>query len=118
MDGDAFVFLLFLVGLGFVVAGLMSRDKAKWAASQARRAEERYCPQCGTVAGPEFRKSGSTSVEVLLWLFFLVPGVIYSIWRKSTERFVCPKCEQTGMIPLDSPNAQAALKAKAATTQN
>jgi predicted RNA-binding Zn-ribbon protein involved in translation (DUF1610 family) len=71
-----------------------------------------YCPNCGTVAIPLYRKSGSTFVEVLLWLFFLVPGIIYSIWRKSSERFVCPKCDQTGTIPLDSPVAQAALKAK------
>src|ERR1700674_4740151 len=72
-----------------------------------------YCPHCGTVAIPLYRKSGSTFAEVFLWLFFLVPGIIYTIWRKSTERFVCPSCEQTGTIPVDSPVAQAALKAKA-----
>lgn len=71
-----------------------------------------YCPNCGTVAIPLYRKSGSTFIEVLLWLFLIVPGIIYSIWRKSSERFVCPKCDQTGTIPIDSPVAQAALKAK------
>ncbi len=72
--------------------------------------DEEYCPSCGTVGVPQFRKSGSTALEVLLWLFFLIPGIIYSIWRTSTKRWVCPKCEQSGMIPLDSPKAKAALK--------
>jgi hypothetical protein len=72
-----------------------------------------YCPHCGTVAIPLYRKSGSTFLEVFLWLFFLVPGIIYTIWRKSKERVVCPSCDQTRTIPLDSPVAQAALKSKA-----
>jgi len=72
--------------------------------------DKEYCPSCGTVGVPQFRKSGSAAVEVLLWLFKLLPGIIYSIWRASTKRWVCPKCEQPGMIPLDSPKAQAALR--------
>jgi hypothetical protein len=74
-----------------------------------------YCPNCGTVAYPQNRKSGSPLVEILLWLFFLVPGIIYSIWRASTKRLVCPKCEHSGTIPLDSPIAQAALAKQSAT---
>src|ERR1700688_1813884 len=68
-----------------------------------------YCPNCGAVDYPVLRKSGSTLVEVLLWLFLLVPGVVYSVWRASSKRLVCPKCEHTGTIPLDSPMAQQAL---------
>jgi len=73
---------------------------------------KRYCRNCGTTAYPRFCKSGSTAVEVLLWLFFLVPGIIYSVWRSSTKRWVCPKCGLVGMIPLDSPLAQKALSTK------
>lgn len=68
-----------------------------------------YCTNCGTAGFPQFQRSGSTFVEVLLWLFVLVPGVIYSIWRASTKRWVCPKCGLPGMIPLDSPRAQRAI---------
>ena len=63
------------------------------------------------VSASEFRKAGSAPLEVLLWLFFLVPGIIYSIWRSSTRRWVCPMCEQEGMIPLTSPLAHKALSA-------
>ena len=75
-------------------------------------AEQKYCPSCGTVGTPQFRKSGSTVVEILLWLFVVVPGIVYSIWRASTKRWACPKCEASGMIPLDSPKAKTALHAK------
>ena len=78
--------------------------------------EQEYCPSCGAVGRPQFRKSGSTWIEILLWLLAILPGIIYSIWRVSTKRWVCPKCDQTGMIPLDSPNAppHVASPAKAA----
>jgi hypothetical protein len=68
-----------------------------------------FCPNCGSVGYPELRKSGSTFVEVMLWLFFLVPGIIYSIWRASTKGLVCSTCDHAGTIPIDSPVAQAAL---------
>jgi hypothetical protein len=68
-----------------------------------------YCPNCGSVGYPRLRKLGSTWVEVLLWLSFLLPGIVYSIWRASSKQLVCPKCEYPGTIPLDSPIAKAAL---------
>ena len=43
-----------------------------------------YCPNCGTIDHPMTITRGSFWVEVMLWLFFLVPGLIYSVWRLST----------------------------------
>jgi hypothetical protein len=74
-----------------------------------------YCPNCGSVGYPEFRKSGSTLVEILLWLCGLLPGLIYSLWRVSSKRVVCASCDHSGTIPLDSRVAQAALAKLAAT---
>ena len=76
-----------------------------------------YCPHCGTVDFPSFRKDGSTIVEVLLWLCGILPGIIYTLWRKSTVRCVCPKCDNTGTIPADSPVAKAALAALKTKTE-
>jgi predicted RNA-binding Zn-ribbon protein involved in translation (DUF1610 family) len=70
---------------------------------------EKYCPDCGIVGAPRFTKRGSAGVEILLWFLMIVPGIVYSIWRSSTERQACPSCGQSGLIPLDSPKAQAAL---------
>jgi hypothetical protein len=97
-------FLCVVLGILGIVAALRSP-----ASPPMPEVAQKYCPSCGAVGVPQFRQSGSASVAVLLWLFFLAPGIIYSIWRASTKRWVCPKCEQPGVIPLDSPKARDAL---------
>jgi hypothetical protein len=48
-------------------------------------------PQCG-YQGPSQRvPRGSTAVGCILLLFFLVPGILYFMFR-SGYRYVCPKC--------------------------
>jgi len=43
-------------------------------------------------------------VEVILWLCFILPGLIYSLWRHTTTAYnVCPKCSHPNMIPSDTP---------------
>jgi len=79
---------------------------------QIRDSIQKYCTACGCSGFAVFRQEGATWVEVLLWLTFIVPGIIYSIWRGSTRRWVCPMCGNSSMIPLDSPRAKAALEAK------
>ncbi len=73
--------------------------------------EKMYCPACGTVARPKRITKGSLATEVALWLFFLVPGLIYSVWRLASRYEGCPSCLRAGMIPLDSPVAVRALGA-------
>lgn len=34
---------------------------------------------------------------------FVVPGALYSIWRRTSRRAVCPACAQLGLIPTTSP---------------
>lgn len=68
-----------------------------------------YCPRCGTVGFPQSDTPGSFMIELVLWLFFLLPGLIYSIWRLTSKSQVCPGCRQPGMIPVQSPIAQRAL---------
>ena len=68
-----------------------------------------YCPNCGTVGRPKKVTRGSFLIELFLWLMFIVPGLIYSIWRLSTRASVCPACGAPNMIPTDSPKARAAI---------
>jgi len=79
---------------------------------QTRDSVQKYCTYCGCVDFPMFRQEGSGGVELLLWLTFIVPGIIYSIWRGSTRRWACPMCGNSSLIPLDSPRAKAALETK------
>lgn len=69
-----------------------------------------YCSNCGTVDTPRTRVKGSFFIEVILWLCFLVPGIIYSIWRLTSKEQVCPSCGAPNMIPSDSPKARGVLQ--------
>jgi hypothetical protein len=68
--------------------------------------KEMYCVNCGTRGRPKTITKGSIIIEVFLWLMFLLPGLIYSIWRHASRYKGCPKCKAPNMIPLDSPKAQ------------
>lgn len=69
----------------------------------------KLCTACRYVGVPVKKIDGSIVVEIGLWLIFLLPGIIYSIWRASTRREACPKCGNSGMIPTDSPMARQIL---------
>jgi hypothetical protein len=68
------------------------------------------CPNCGTRGEPKTLTQGNMLIELILWLCFLIPGLIYSIWRLSSRKQVCPACEMPGMIGIHTPNGQLLLK--------
>ena len=69
-----------------------------------------YCTACGSVfKTPKTVTRGSIIIEIILWLCFLVPGLIYSIWRMTTRYKACPNCKSLTVIPADSPIAKKAL---------
>ena len=65
-----------------------------------------YCTNCGTESKPILWTKGSFFIELILWLLFIIPGVIYSFWRLSTREKVCEVCKSNAIIPADSPRAQ------------
>ncbi len=67
------------------------------------------CTACGCVAAPERVTKGSFIVELFLWLMFLAPGLIYSIWRLASRFDACPMCKSPQMIPVASPRGQMLL---------
>ena len=67
---------------------------------------QKMCLQCGSIGNTKRFMKGSVLTELFLWLFFLLPGLIYSIWRHSTVAQVCSKCGSSNVIPLDSPVAR------------
>ena len=70
------------------------------------------CTICKTIsADSESIVPGSTTTEVLLWLIFLLPGVVYSIWRANGRKNVCPTCKSAAIVPLSSPMGQEIQRA-------
>ena len=72
-----------------------------------------YCTTCGAEGAGRTKARGSMLVEVVLWCFFLVPGLIYSVWRISSKHKVCTTCGAATLVPLKSPVAQRARAAAA-----
>jgi rubredoxin len=53
---------------------------------------EIQCPNCKYEGIGKHITRGSVAVELVLWLLFMFPGLVYSIWRHSTRKWVCPEC--------------------------
>ena len=68
------------------------------------------CKSCGMLAKPRSAVSGNLAIEIILWLCFIIPGLIYSIWRGSTRHLVCSSCGSREVIPENSPMGQKVLK--------
>lgn len=67
---------------------------------------EMICSACGSVGAPIARMRGSFWIEIVLWLCFLVPGLLYTIWRTTTKETVCAACGKSSLVPLDTPIGQ------------
>lgn len=61
------------------------------------------CKDCGTVDEPKTVARGHMAVEVVLWLCFIVPGLIYSIWRLASKHETCRACGSERLLPPESP---------------
>ena len=65
-----------------------------------------YCKKCGNVGPTKRIMKGSFAMELVLWLFFLLPGLIYSIWRLTTSGQGCSVCGSDDVIPANAPLAR------------
>ncbi len=75
------------------------------------------CSQCGHVGQTKNVMKGSIVIELILWLCFLLPGLIYSRWRASTMHKVCVLCNSSSLIPVDSPLGKKALMDQGRTVE-
>ncbi len=73
-------------------------------------ADEMVCTACGHVGAAKTVTKGHFALEVILWLCFLVPGLIYSIWRLTTRHRACPVCGNAQLLPKSAPMAQKFLR--------
>ncbi len=56
-----------------------------------------YCPACAMYF-PYSAKKGNGWIELALYLLWIIPGVLYSIWRRTGNTSVCPKCNSANLI--------------------
>jgi hypothetical protein len=70
----------------------------------------RFCNRCGHVGEPTTATPGSLGLEILLWLLFLLPGLLYSISRHVRRHDACAQCGSAELLPINSPAAKAKMK--------
>jgi hypothetical protein len=63
------------------------------------------CVTCGTEGETQTKTPGSIFIEIILWICFIVPGLIYSVWRLSSRGKVCRVCG-SDLISVSSPRGQ------------
>ena len=68
------------------------------------------CTSCGYIGEMKTIAKGSTDIEVILWFCFLIPGLIYSIWRFRSRHEICLICDRATIIPADSPKAKQIIR--------
>lgn len=68
--------------------------------------ESDICAHCGFKGSPVLALGGHIFFEVILWLCYILPGVIYSVWRRARKKEVCPECGHPSMISAYSPRAR------------
>jgi len=102
-----FYLMYFIPSYFYKKTNLYKRQQEKKAAEL--KAKEMLCTTCGSQGIPSRAVRGSFLVEIILWLFFLLPGIIYTLWRLNSRSLLCPKCHNSTMIPVDSPIAQKIL---------
>ena len=71
---------------------------------------EQICTNCYTIGQSKRHYKGSFFIELILFLCFIINGIIYGIWRTSGGR-VCPACGHETMIPVNTPRGQQLLRA-------
>lgn len=57
-----------------------------------------YCTQCHNHTN-NAKMKGNGWIEAILYLFYILPGVIYSIWRRSPKPNGCPTCGHAALVP-------------------
>jgi hypothetical protein len=104
MDSDL-ALETFMIGVVVIALPiLLIMQIVKW----LRPRKPMFCTTCGYFGKPKRRAKGSLTLEILLWLVLIIPGVFYSLWRSFNIENVCEKCGSTNVIPSDSPFAQRA----------
>jgi len=93
---------------------LVVRNIILWNTNMAK---QMICTECNYIGVPKKITKGSFIIELILYITFIIPGIIYSVWRLSNTALICPKCGKESLIPLDSPKG-IELEKKVSTRVN
>lgn len=68
------------------------------------------CLECGCQREPVMANRGMLIIELLMWLLYILPGVIYSIWRRVRKQEICPNCRTPSVVLTASSRAMKMMR--------
>lgn len=71
---------------------------------------EYICPGCGHIGRAAIKLRGSNGMERLLWYLLLIPGPLYSYWRRTGKQVECAMCQDPHPVLIDSKLGELMLK--------
>ena len=71
------------------------------------------CMRCKSRVEPVEVVRGSFLIELALWIFFLLPGLLYHLWVSSTSHQICPECGSDDLVPAGSPRGKELMGSSA-----
>lgn len=75
-------------------------------------AQPMLCTQCGSITSPRRVVPGSVWITLILLVCFVVPGLIYIIWRHTSTYSACFNCGSRNLMPTNTPFAQEIIATK------
>ncbi len=68
------------------------------------------CSECGYVGKCKITKSGSLATELKMWLLYVIPGPIYTLWRLRSRKRLCRHCDSEKILSIKTETGYALLK--------
>lgn len=88
-----------------------------WFYSKVKPKPELICTRCYAVGQTKTKAEGSILIELVLWLCFIIPGLLYSLWRDSARKKVCSQCGCKDLVPVESPRGKMLIKENGIQTE-
>jgi hypothetical protein len=63
----------------------------------------KICSNCGSLNSDTTKEDGSTLITIILLICYIIPGIIYFLWRGSTKRIICKNCKNSTIIDAKTP---------------
>jgi LSD1 subclass zinc finger protein len=72
------------------------------------------CLTCYSVVHAKRETKGPAWIGWVLLPFYLLPGILYFVWRSRSQRAVCPRCGSEALVPATSARAIEIISGTAA----
>lgn len=70
------------------------------------------CTRCGSIfQKPKRHLPGTFLMELFLFLLFVLPGLVYGVWRLMAAKMVCPACGSEQIVPETTPVGRQIIEA-------